>query len=156
MTLSQVELRTQGWYFGFQVVQVFLITTFSSGASTVASKYYDNKSEPRLTCCSEQIWDDPTQAPTLLAENLPNASTFYLSFFVLQGIAVTASTIFQIVPFLMFNVLAPYLDTTPRKKFEHWITLSSLSWGDTYPKFTLFAVIGILKHIHPFISSASC
>ncbi|THZ50901.1 DUF221-domain-containing protein [Aureobasidium pullulans] len=38
ITLAQVELRTQGWYFAFQVVQVFLITTFSSGASKVASK----------------------------------------------------------------------------------------------------------------------
>lgn len=30
-TLSAVELRTQSWYFGFQVVQVFLVTTFASG-----------------------------------------------------------------------------------------------------------------------------
>lgn len=37
VTLAQIELRTQGWYFAFQVVQVFLITTFSSGAATVAS-----------------------------------------------------------------------------------------------------------------------
>lgn len=41
MTLAQVELRTQGWYFAFQVVQVFLITTFSSGASKVASKSHN-------------------------------------------------------------------------------------------------------------------
>lgn len=30
-TLSAIELKTQSWYFAFQVVQVFLITTFSSG-----------------------------------------------------------------------------------------------------------------------------
>ncbi len=30
-TLAAVELRTQTWYFSFQVVQVFLITTFTSG-----------------------------------------------------------------------------------------------------------------------------
>ncbi|KAH0340249.1 DUF221-domain-containing protein, partial [Aureobasidium melanogenum] len=127
ITLAQIELRTQGWYFAFQVVQVFLITTFSSGASTVA----------------KQIWNNPGQAPKLLADNLPTASTFYLSFFILQGVAVTASTIFQIVPFLIFNVLAPFLDTTPRRKFERFVTLTGLSWGDTYPKFTLFAVIAI-------------
>lgn len=98
--------------------------------------------ETELTRILEQIFDDPTQAPTLLAENLPGASTFYLSFFVLQGLAVTASTIFQIGPFLIFNIASPFLDTTPRKKFERWITLSGISWGDTYPKFTLFAVIG--------------
>jgi len=47
------------------------------------------------------------------------------------------------VPFLVFNVLSPFLDTTPRRKFERFITLTGLSWGDTYPKFTLFAVIAI-------------
>lgn len=30
-TLSAIELKTQSWYFAFQVVQVFLITTFASG-----------------------------------------------------------------------------------------------------------------------------
>lgn len=138
-----MELRTQGWYFAFQVVQVFLITTFSSGASTVASKFPNRIRGSTTDIFPEQIWDEPTQAPTLLAENLPRAATFYLSFFVLQGIAVTASTIFQIAPFLVFNILAPFVDTTPRKKLERWITLSSLSWGSTYPKFTLFAVIGM-------------
>lgn len=91
---------------------------------------------------TEQIFDDPSQAPTLLAENLPSASNFYLSFFVLQGIAVTASTVFQFGPLVIFSVLAPFLDTTPRKKFERWVALSGLTWGDTYPKFTTFAVIG--------------
>jgi hypothetical protein len=38
VTLAQVELRVQGWYFFFQVVQVFLVTTFSSGAAKVASR----------------------------------------------------------------------------------------------------------------------
>lgn len=30
-TMSAIELRVQNWYFAFQVVQVFLITTFTSG-----------------------------------------------------------------------------------------------------------------------------
>lgn len=97
----------------------------------------------------EEIWDDPAQTPKLLADNLPTASTFYLSFFILQGIAVTASTIFQIVPFLIFNIVSPFLDTTPRRKFERFVTLTGLSWGDTYPKFTLFAVIGKFHRFTP-------
>jgi hypothetical protein len=32
-TLSAIELRVQTWYFAFQVVQVFLVTTFTSGKS---------------------------------------------------------------------------------------------------------------------------
>ncbi len=35
-TLSAIELRTQTWYFAFQVVQVFLITTFASGECIIS------------------------------------------------------------------------------------------------------------------------
>lgn len=93
----------------------------------------------------EEIRKDPGSAPGLLANHLPEASTFYLSYFLLQGLAVAASTVFQVAPFLLFNVVAPFMDSTPRRKYERWITLASFGWGNTYPKFTLFAVIG--KHI---------
>lgn len=93
----------------------------------------------------EEIRKDPGSAPGLLANHLPKASTFYLSYFLLQGLAVAASTVFQVAPFLLFNVVAPFTDSTPRRKYERWTTLASFGWGSTYPKFTLFAVIG--KHI---------
>lgn len=48
------------------------------------------------------------------------------------------------------NFVAPYLDITPRKKFERYIALPSLSWGDTYPKFTNFAIIGTSQERHPY------
>jgi len=56
----------------FQVIQVFLITTFASGAAAVVTK----------------IIDDPGSATTLLAENLPKASNFYISYFIVQGLGV--------------------------------------------------------------------
>ncbi|TIA07139.1 DUF221-domain-containing protein, partial [Aureobasidium pullulans] len=68
-TRSAVELRTQAWYFSFQVVDVFLVTTFSSGAAAVA----------------KQIVDDPSSAPMLLASNLPLASNFYTAYFVVKA-----------------------------------------------------------------------
>lgn len=39
-TLSAIELKTQSWYFAFQVVQVFLITTFSSGE--ISNLHFDH------------------------------------------------------------------------------------------------------------------
>jgi hypothetical protein len=96
----------------------------------------------RLTRSPEQIFDDPTKAPSLLADNLPQASNFYLSYFVLQGITVAASEVFQIMPFLMLVVIGKFLDKTPRAKYDRWSALSSISWGDTYPKLTTLAVIG--------------
>ncbi|RYD63905.1 MAG: hypothetical protein EOP84_33195, partial [Verrucomicrobiaceae bacterium] len=45
-TLSAVELKTQSWYFIFQVIQVFLMTTFTSGASAVVSQVIDDPASP--------------------------------------------------------------------------------------------------------------
>ena len=60
----------------------------------------------------------------------------------LQGITVAASEVFQVMPFLMFAVVGKFLDKTPRAKYDRWSALSSISWGDTYPKLTNLAVIG--------------
>jgi calcium permeable stress-gated cation channel len=126
-TLSAVEMKVQSWYFVFQVIQVFLVTTFASGAAAVAS----------------QIVSDPSIAVSLLAENLPKASNFYISYFVLQGLMVFALTLLNIVPFLMINVLGKFLDKTPRKQYNRWMTLAGLGWGSVYPKFTNLGVIAL-------------
>ena len=38
-TLAAANLKTQGWYFPFQVIQVFLVTTFASGAAAVVQAW---------------------------------------------------------------------------------------------------------------------
>lgn len=126
-TLSAVELKTQSWYFAFQVIQVFLITTFTSGAAAVAS----------------QIVQNPGMAPGLLAENLPKASNFYISYFILYGLAQAASQLLNIVALLLNIVLGKFLDSTPRKMFARWVNLAGLGWGSEYPKWTNLCVIAI-------------
>lgn len=124
-TLSAVELKTQTWYFAFQVIQVFLITTFSSGASAVAS----------------QIVQNPLQAPQLLATNLPKASNFYISYLILFGLAQAASMLLNIVALALFLVLGRLFDKTPRKMYNRWIALNGVGWGSEYPKWTNLGVI---------------
>ncbi|KAL5423432.1 hypothetical protein PMIN04_003949 [Paraphaeosphaeria minitans] len=126
ISLSEVELQIQSWYFAFQVIQVFLITTFTSGATAVAS----------------QIVSDPTQAVSLLAENLPKASNFYISYFVLFGVAQTASYLINIGGLIGVFVLSKFAGT-PRKKYEKWMALTAPSWGSEYPKWTNMGVIAI-------------
>ncbi|KAK6364230.1 uncharacterized protein PV06_02523 [Exophiala oligosperma] len=126
-TLSAIELRTQSWYFAFQVVQVFLITTFTSAATSVTT----------------QIIQNPGSAPTLLATNLPKASNFYISYFILFGLAQAALQLLNIVPLLMYTLVGGLLDSTPRKKYNRYISIPGLGWGSTYPKFTLLGVIAI-------------
>ncbi|KAI0470575.1 hypothetical protein GGR56DRAFT_683472 [Xylariaceae sp. FL0804] len=126
-TLSAIELKTQNWYFAFQVVQVFLITTFSSGAAAVAT----------------QIVTNPKSAPLLLAHNLPKASNFYISYFILYGLAQAAAQLLNLVPLLLFLVLGKLLGSTPRKQYNQWISMAGMGWGSEYPKWTNLGVIAL-------------
>ena len=126
-TLSQIELQTQVWYFWFQVIQVFLVTTFSSGASAVAA----------------QIVSNPSSAPALLAENLPKASNFYLSFFIVYGLGQASMQLLAVGSLAMIEFVGPFLDKTPRKKYNRWFSLAGLGWGSEYPKWTNLGVIGM-------------
>lgn len=127
-SFSRVELFTQNAYFTFQVIQVFLVTTFTSSAAAVV----------------QQIRDDPTSAPSILASNLPKASNFYISYFIVQGLSVAASIISQVVGFVIFSLLYKYLTGTPRGLYTKWAKLAAISWGSTMPVYTCITVIAIV------------
>ena len=125
-SLQAVELRTQNFYFWFQVIQVFLITTATSSAAA----------------SFQEIFSHPADAPNLLAKDLPKASNFYISYFVLQGLAISSSALVQIVGVILFKLLGKFLDTTPRKMYKRWSSLSGLGWGTVLPIYTNLTVIG--------------
>ena len=128
VTLSQVELQTQSWYFAFQVIQVFLITTCTSAASSVVS----------------DIIDDPGKAVPFLAENLPKASNFYINFFILFGLSSFAGTLLNIGGFVGVVLLGRILPgKTPRKIFQKLIGLSAPMWGSEFPKWVNLGVIAL-------------
>lgn len=121
-----VELRTQNFYFCFQVIQVFLVTTATSSAAASGA----------------QIAQKPSSATTILARDLPKASNFYISYFILQGLSISSSAVLQIVGVILFLVLGKILDTTPRKIYRRWSSLSGLGWGTVFPVYTNLTVIG--------------
>ncbi|KAF2716493.1 DUF221-domain-containing protein [Polychaeton citri CBS 116435] len=126
-TTPQAELKTQVWTFVFQVAQVFLVTTFSSGASAIAKKTVE----------------DPLGAPALLAEALPKASNFYLTYFILQGIASAADNVLNYSDLFSYWFSQYYWNKTPREKFTDYAQMKGMSWGAWYPKFTNLFVIAI-------------
>lgn len=125
---AAIELTTQNFYFGFQVVQVFLVVTLTSAASSTATK----------------IVEDPMQAPNLLATNLPKSSNFYISYIVLQGLSFSSGALLQIGGLIIGKILGKLLDSTPRKMYTRWSSLAGLGWGTVFPAVTLLAVIGKL------------
>ncbi|OTB08073.1 hypothetical protein M426DRAFT_317180 [Hypoxylon sp. CI-4A] len=126
-SLSRVELFTQNAYFAFQVIQVFLVTTFTSSASSVGA----------------QIAQNPGSVTSLLAENLPKSSNFYIAYFIVQGLGIAASVLSQAVGFVIFTIVYKFLSGTPRALYKKWANLSAISWGSVLPVYTNIAVIGI-------------
>lgn len=125
-TLAAIELRTQNFYFSFQVVQVFLVATIASAASSAVGK----------------ILEKPETAATLLAENIPKASNFYISYFIVQGLTFSSGALLQIAGLIVGKILGKFLDNTPRKMYTRWSTLSGLGWGTVFPILTNLTVIG--------------
>lgn len=128
VTLSQVELQTQSWYFAFQVIQVFLITTCASAATAVI----------------QQVRDDPGAVLTLLSNNLPKASNFYVNYFILFGLSSAAGTLLNIGGFVGIVLLGRILPgKTPRKVWQKLVNLSAPAWGSEFPKWTNLGVIAL-------------
>ena len=117
VTLSSVELRTQSYYFWFQVIQVFLVTTMASAATSAVPAIIKN----------------PSSVTTLLAQDLPTASNFYISYFILQGLTFSAGALLQIVGLILYKLLTKFLGSTPRKLYNRWANLSALGWGTVVP-----------------------
>lgn len=124
-SLSMIELFVQNGYFAFQVVQVFLITTLTSAASAAFT----------------DILKDPMSIRTLLSANLPKASNFYVSYFILQGLASSASRIVHFSALFRHQVLKNASEN-PRFLANRWHRLRKVHWGSQYPVSTNMAVIG--------------
>lgn len=126
-TTSAVELTVQNYYFGFQVVQVFLVATLGSAATAVV----------------QEVSSKPQNAPGILAKNIPKASNFYLCYFILQGLGVVSGVLVGLAGLVLFMLLGKLLDKTPRKMYERWISLSGIGWGTLFPVYTNLLVIAI-------------
>ena len=102
VTLAAVELKCQGWYMAFQVIQVFLVTTFSSGAASVV----------------QDIIKDHSSAMTLLAESLPKASNFYITYYILQGLGIAAGDLLSIGALAMLHRRGQILGQITKKDVQ--------------------------------------
>ncbi|KIX09911.1 uncharacterized protein Z518_00992 [Rhinocladiella mackenziei CBS 650.93] len=125
-TMTRIELFVQHAYFAFQVVQVFLITTLTSAASAAVTK----------------LLEDPTTAKDLLSQNLPKASNFYLSYFLLQSLAIGASNLLQFFSLLQFHVFQKF-SNDPRRRYTKWHRLQRIHWGAVFPVYSNLGVITI-------------
>ncbi|KAL9082523.1 MAG: hypothetical protein Q9159_006349 [Coniocarpon cinnabarinum] len=140
-TLAEVEYRVQNYYFAFYVIQVFFIESIASGSFKSLLK----------------ILEQPSKAPGYLAQGLPGASNFYISYFILQGLGVVSGMLVAIGGLIVFIVLSKLLDSTPRKMYTRWRNLSPLGLGTVYPIFTgLFVIALAYSIIAPLVLGFAC
>ncbi|CAN8102939.1 unnamed protein product [Discula destructiva] len=124
---AQSEL-VQIYYFLFLFVEVFLVVSITSGAlQTLVS-----------------IATDIESLPSLLAQNLPDASNYFFSYLLLQGASVSSGTLLQISALLVWYLLSKILDNTARAKFERQTRLPQVKWGSFFPVYTNFACIALV------------
>ncbi|KAJ7512679.1 hypothetical protein B0H11DRAFT_1897989 [Mycena galericulata] len=136
-----VELSLMTRFFLFQVVHSFLIVTISSGIVTALPILLKN----------------PSSVPSTLAEKLPGASTFFLTYMILQGLSGTAGGFLQIVPLVIYYVKLFLLGSTPRSIYGIKYGARNVAWGTTFPGVTLLVVIGLVYSvISPIINGLAC
>ncbi|GAA6060530.1 hypothetical protein JCM10212_005611 [Sporobolomyces blumeae] len=122
-----VELSLMTRYFIFLVIHGFLIVTLASG----------------LVSAIPQIAKNPSSAVTLLATQLPSASTFFLTYFVTVSFSGAAGNLLQIARIAIYYVKLVLLGSTPRSIFGIKYNMSPVYWGTLFPSMTLLTVIGL-------------
>lgn len=124
-TSQLIEYFTQHAFFAFQLVQVFLVVSITSAATSTVTR----------------IVEYPEDAMSLLASHLPRSSNFFISYLLLQGMGVSSAVLAQIIPLFFFYIVGPHSDTTPRRKYLRFKDLGAPGWGTTYPVYSNIAVI---------------
>jgi hypothetical protein len=89
-------------FFLFLVIHGFLIVTISSG----------------LVAAIPVIINDPGSVINLLANKLPAASTFFLTYFIVTGLSGSAGSLLQIAGLVVYYVKLYLLGSTPRAVFS--------------------------------------
>jgi len=93
-----------------------------------------------------QIIKNPTSITSLLAENLPKASNFYISYMLLQGLSVSSSIVLQLVTLIMYKILGRF-DNTPRKTWRRWTSLADPGMGSLFPFYSNLVVVSLTYSI---------
>ncbi|KAH9962925.1 DUF221-domain-containing protein [Russula dissimulans] len=150
-TKAGVELSLMNRFFLFQVFNGFLIITFASGIIASLPGLVNRKSGVG------SVVNNPTGVPTLLAQNLPKSSTFFLTFVILQGLSGTAGGFLQIVPLVLYYVKITLLASTPRSVYQIKYAPQTSEWGTLFPNMTQLVVITLgYSIISPVINGLAC
>ncbi|KAE8189673.1 hypothetical protein CF336_g5630 [Tilletia laevis] len=130
-TKTGIELSLMTRFFLFQIIQNFLFLTIVSGSAS------------NITGFVQSLAENPTAFPGMIADAIPKAATFFLSFIALQGLTGAASGFVRIVPLVIYYVKLVLLGSTPRKVWHINHDMGAVAWGTLFPTTTLITVIAL-------------
>ncbi|SCZ95001.1 BZ3500_MvSof-1268-A1-R1_Chr11-3g03534 [Microbotryum saponariae] len=134
---SEIEKQLFVRFWLFQVIHGFLIVTVSSG----------------LPAALKNIKTQLPQLPTLLAQKLPTASTFFLQWLALYALTSFGLAISRAVPFVMSHLGFILSGPTPRKEFKFSNKMGAIALATTWPPVALLLCVGIVYScIQPVIT----
>lgn len=102
--------------------------------------------------------EDPKSVPGQLAQTLPRAANYFMSYVLVKALTGSSSALLQPVT-LCAQLASDSLDVTPRQKWRRQAKLASIEWARLFPPLTNMAVIGIVFSVIaplvlPFVSFA--
>lgn len=112
-------------------LKVFLVASISTGLLSFFSEVASN----------------PSQIAQTLAQSLPQAANYFLSYITIQALGNSASALLQVMTLFLWFIWASIMDSTPRQKWRRQTKLSNIQWGSFFPPFTNFAVIGLIYSV---------
>lgn len=90
---------------------------------------------------------NPTSAISLLATNVPKASTFFITYVLLSALNSSGLTMLQIGPLIITFIFNRFFTKTPRAYFNLWSSLGSVDFGQLIPQQTLVFAIGLIYSV---------
>ena len=124
----EIELTVQRMYFIFLFTQLFLTASISSGIIAVLAQAVNNI----------------THIPAILAQNLPKAGNYYLTYIMTQAFLFSALTMLQ--PYRLYRQLMHNTKTmSPRRQAECQRDMEKPQWGTVYPLYSTIACISALS-----------
>lgn len=121
-----VESSVQRLYFIFLFIQVFLVASLSSSITTVRAG----------------LGSSAKSVPIVLAQNLPKASNYFFSYFILKASSTISITLIcgeKLLNLLLSNIR----DKTARQKWTRSQAINIKLWGTFVPVYTNLACIGM-------------
>jgi len=136
-TRMQVELSVQKYFFGFAFIQYFLIVTIASAVSLLLNTIRVAITKGELSFFI---------VPRLLAQNIPQASNYFLSNILLQSLSQSAGGLAQ--PGALWLLFwAVTTNSMARDKFRSRTKLQKMRWGTKYPLYSVLACVAIIYSV---------